>query len=93
MTKADLVDKVYMNVGLSKRDCADIVELALEIMKEALERGETVKISGFGKFVVRQKRVRRGRNPQTGGDIEITPRRVLTFKPSIILKKEINAGK
>jgi integration host factor subunit alpha len=61
-------------------------------MKEALEREETVKISGFGKFVVRQKRARRGRNPQTGGDIEITPRKVLTFRPSLLLKKAINLG-
>ena len=92
MTKADLVERVYLNVGLSKRDCADIVELALEIMKEALERGETVKISGFGNFVVRQKRARRGRNPQTGEDIDITPRKVLTFRPSLLLKKAINLG-
>jgi integration host factor subunit alpha len=92
MTKADLVEKVYLDVGLSKGECAEIVELALEIMKEALEHGETVKISGFGNFVVRQKRARRGRNPQSGEDIEITPRKVLTFKPSILLKKAINLG-
>lgn len=90
MTKADLADKVYMNVRLSKKECADIVDLALEIMKEAMARGETVKVSGFGNFVVRQKRARRGRNPKTGAELEITPRKVLTFKPSPLLKKAMN---
>jgi integration host factor subunit alpha len=92
MTKADLVEQIYRKVGFSKAESAEIVELAFEIIKEVLERGENVKISGFGSFVVRQKRARRGRNPQTGEELEIAPRKVLTFKPSNVLRKEINAG-
>jgi integration host factor subunit alpha len=79
-------------VGLSKKESAELVDLALEIMMETLEKGEPVKISGFGNFVVRQKRARRGRNPQTGEDITITARKVLTFKPSALLKKAISQG-
>jgi integration host factor subunit alpha len=79
-------------VGLSKKESAELVDLALEIMMETLEKGEPVKISGFGNFVVRQKRARRGRNPQTGEDITITARKVLTFKPSALLKKAISRG-
>jgi integration host factor subunit alpha len=91
MTKADLFDHVLQKLGLPKRECAELVELAFDIIKETLEQGETVKISGFGNFVVRQKRSRRGRNPQTGEEMEITPRRVLTFKPSLVLKEAVNA--
>jgi integration host factor subunit alpha len=91
MTKADLVDQVHQNVGFSRKEAADTVELALEIIKEALEQGENVKISGFGSFVVRQKRARRGRNPRTGEELLITPRRVLTFKPSNVLRKAMNS--
>ena len=92
MTKADLVEKVFFGLGLSKRECAELVDLAFDIIKESLERGETVKLSGFGHFVVRQKRARRGRNPQTGEELEITARKVLTFKPSLLLKEAINGG-
>ena len=91
MTKADIVENIYEKVGLSKEESARIVELVLELLKETLVEGERVKISGFGNFVVRQKRSRRGRNPQTGEEIEISARRVLTFKSSPILKKVLNA--
>lgn len=92
MTKADIVNEVYQKVGFSKKESAEVVDLLFEIIKETLERAENVKISGFGSFVLRQKRARRGRNPQTGEEIEITPRRVLTFKPSVVLKKAMNSG-
>ena len=92
MTKADIFDQVLRKLGLPKRECAELVEMTFEIIKETLERGETVKMSGFGNFVVRQKRARRGRNPKTGKELVITPRRVLTFKPSLVLKEAINGG-
>jgi integration host factor subunit alpha len=90
MTKADIIENIYEKVGLSKEESARIVELVLEIMKDTLEKGEKIKISGFGNFIVRQKRTRRGRNPQTGEEIEISARKVLTFKSSPILKKSLN---
>ena len=90
MTKADIVENIYEKVGLSKEESARIVELVLELLKETLVEGERIKISGFGNFVVRKKRSRRGRNPQTGEEIEISARRVLTFKSSPILKKVLN---
>jgi len=90
MTKADLVENIYEKVGLSKEESARIVELVLEIIKETLEREQKIKISGFGNFLVRKKRPRRGRNPQTGEEIEISARKVLTFKASPILKKILN---
>ena len=90
MTKADLIENIYEKVGLSKEESSQIVELVLEILKETLERGEKAKISGFGNFVVRAKRARRGRNPQTGEEIKITARKVLSFKSSPILKKALN---
>ena len=90
MTKADVVEEVYERVGISKQEAARLTEMFLDIMKEALEKGEKVKISGFGNFVVREKRSRRGRNPQTGEEITITPRRVLTFKSSPLLKQALN---
>lgn len=92
MTKADIINEVYQKVGFSKKESAEVVELLFEIIKETLERAENVKISGFGSFVLREKRARRGRNPQTGEEIQITPRRVLTFKPSVVLKKAMNSG-
>jgi integration host factor subunit alpha len=89
MTKADIAEQVYPKVGIPRSECLELVDLALEIIKETLEKGEPVKISGFGNFVVRQKRARPGRNPQTGEGITITPRKVLTFKLSPLLKKAI----
>jgi integration host factor subunit alpha len=90
MTKAEIVERVYERVGFSKKEAVDIVELVFDLMKETLGNGEKIKVSGFGNFVVKEKRARRGRNPQTGEEIEIAPRRVLTFRPSQTLKKLLN---
>jgi len=92
MTKADIVEKIYEKVGYSKKDVANVVEEIFASIKGTLEQGEKVKISGFGNFNVRQKTARRGRNPQTGADITIEERKVMTFKASQILKKSINSG-
>ena len=92
MTKAEIVESVHAKIGFSKRDAGEIVEMVFDTMKQTLERGEKIKISGFGNFVVRSKRPRVGRNPQTGEEIEITARRVLTFKPSQILKSALNTS-
>ena len=89
MTKADLVDAIYQRVGFSKKESAQIVEHVFDTIKETLETGEMIKISGFGNFVVRDKRARIGRNPQTGEEIEISARRVLTFKPSQVLRNAL----
>ncbi len=90
LTKLDIVQNVSGKLGLSKMDSSRIVESVFEIMKEQLSKGDTAKISGFGNFVVRSKNARRGRNPQTGSEMEITARKVLTFKSSNILKKTLN---
>src|SRR5262245_62060064 len=91
MTKAEIVQALYTKVGgFSKKESADIVDLVFEMMKETLGRGEKIKISGFGNFVLRDKRQRPGRNPQTGDPIKISERRVLTFKASQILKQALN---
>ena len=90
LTKADIIESVYEKIGFSKKEAADIVELVFDTLKGTLEKGEKVKISGFGNFVVRHKRPRIGRNPQTGQEIEISERKVLTFKPSQVLKSAIN---
>ena len=83
MTKAEIVQAIYARVGgFSKKESADIVDLVFEMMKETLGRGEKIKVSGFGNFVLRDKRQRPGRNPQTGDPIKISERRVLTFTPS-----------
>ena len=91
MTKAEIVQAVYAIGGFSKKESADVVDLVFEMMKETLGRGEKIKISGFGNFVLRDKRQRPGRNPQTGDPIKISERRVLTFKASQILKQVLNA--
>ena len=90
MTKVDIVESIYEKVGFSKKEVAKFVESIFDLIKESLQREEKIKISGFGNFVVRKKRARRGRNPQTGTDIEISPRRILTFKPSQVLKAGLN---
>jgi integration host factor subunit alpha len=91
MTKADIVDKVCEQVGgFSKKEAADLVDQVFDTMKVVLESGEKIKISGFGNFVVREKKPRPGRNPQTGQEITIEARRVLTFKPSNVLKDALN---
>lgn len=92
LTKAELIESIYERIGFSKKEASEIVELIFDTLKITLEKGEKVKISGFGNFVVRQKRPRIGRNPQTGEEIEITERRVLTFKPSQVLRAALNHG-
>ncbi len=90
MKKADLAEKVYEKLSCTKDEAFDLMELTLETLKGAIAREGLVKISGFGNFVMKQKTSRRGRNPQTGEDITITPRKVLTFKASQVLKERIN---
>jgi integration host factor subunit alpha len=91
MTKADIIDRVCERVGgFSKKEAADLVEGVFDVVKATLARGEKIKISGFGNFVVREKKPRPGRNPQTGQEIMIQARRVLTFKPSNVLKAALN---
>lgn len=90
MTKADIVEIVFEKVGFSKKDVAAVIEEIFETIKTTLESGEKVKVSGFGNFTIRQKRARRGKNPQTGSEITIDQRRVMTFKASQLLKKSIN---
>jgi integration host factor subunit alpha len=93
MTKAEIVQAIYDRLGgFSKKEAADLVDLVFETMKETLGRGEKIKVSGFGNFVLRDKRQRQGRNPQTGEPILITERRVLSFKASNILRHELNTG-
>ena len=94
MTKAEIVQVIYGRLGgFSKKEAADLVDLVFEAMKETLARGEKIKVSGFGNFVLRDKRQRQGRNPQTGEPIVITQRRVLSFKASQILKQGLNPKK
>jgi integration host factor subunit alpha len=91
MTKAEIVQALYTKVGgFSRKESADLVDLVFDMIKETLGRGEKIKVSGFGNFVLRDKRQRPGRNPQTGQPIKITERRVLTFKASQILKQVLN---
>lgn len=90
ITRADLSEAVYQKVGLSRTESAELVEMFLREVSECLERGETVKLSSFGSFSVRQKNERVGRNPKTGEEVPIEPRRVLVFKPSNVLKDKIN---
>jgi integration host factor subunit alpha len=91
MTKAEIVQALYSKVGgFSRKESAELVDLVFEMMKETLGRGEKIKVSGFGNFVLRDKRQRPGRNPQTGQPINISERRVLTFKASQILKQALN---
>ncbi|MGB8295065.1 MAG: integration host factor subunit alpha [Polyangia bacterium] len=92
MTKAEIVDVVYEKVGgFSKTEAADIVETVFETVKATLVKGDKIKITRFGNFVVRDKRARAGRNPQTGKEITISARRVLTFRPSLLLNKALNS--
>jgi integration host factor subunit alpha len=92
MTKADIIENVYERVGgFSKKDASQIVEAVFDIIKDTLAKGEKIKLSGFGNLVVRDKNARIGRNPQTGDEITISARRVLTFKPSQVLKNALNS--
>jgi integration host factor subunit alpha len=90
ITRADLSEVVYQKVGLSRTESAALVELVLRELTDCLARGEDVKLSSFGSFVVRQKGRRIGRNPKTGEEVPIEPRKVMVFKPSNILKSRIN---
>jgi integration host factor subunit alpha len=92
ITRAQLSEAVYQEVGLSRNESADLLEAVLDEVSDALGRGETVKISSFGSFSVRSKGQRVGRNPKTGEEVPILPRRVLVFRPSQLLKKKINEG-
>jgi integration host factor subunit alpha len=91
LTKDKIINEVYSQLGLKKNDARQVVEQLLEIMKRTLENGEDLLISGFGKFVVKEKKARRGRNPQTRRDLQLRARRVVVFKTSGILRKKINA--
>ena len=93
VTRADLYEKAYRKFGLTLAQSATLVELVLKEITDCLERGETVKLSSFGLFVVRKKGQRMGRNPRTGEQVPIPPRRVVVFKPSAILKQQINSRK
>ncbi|ABC22468.1 integration host factor subunit alpha [Rhodospirillum rubrum] len=92
ITRAQLSEAVYQEVGLSRNESADLLEMVLNEMSEALVEGDTVKISSFGSFSVREKGERVGRNPKTGEEVPILPRRVLVFRPSQLLKARINDG-
>lgn len=91
LTKADIVERVYKEAGFSKKEAADLVDLVFQVIKDTLAKGEKVKISGFGNFSIRDKATRIGRNPQTGESMEISARRVLTFRPSQVLKEDVTA--
>ena len=92
LTRMDLSEAVFREVGLSRNESADLVEGVLAHVSDALVRGETVKISSFGTFSVRAKAARVGRNPKTGEEVPITPRRVLSFRPSHLMKERVDAG-
>ncbi|MBV6659168.1 MAG: integration host factor subunit alpha [Devosiaceae bacterium] len=92
VTRADLCEAVYQRVGLSRAEAADLVEAVIEEIASAAVEGDNVKLSSFGTFVVRHKDERVGRNPKTGEEVPITPRRVMVFKPSNILKQRVDEG-
>lgn len=92
LTRADLCEAVHEEVGLSRQECAGLVERTLDLIVETLEKGETVKLSGFGVFQVRAKRARMGRNPKTGEPAAIDPRRVISFRASQLMKAKVDGG-
>ena len=92
LTRMDLSEAVFREVGLSRNESSQLVEAVLGAISQALARGETVKISSFGTFSVRDKNERVGRNPKTGEEVPITPRRVLSFRPSHLMKERVAAG-
>ena len=93
VTRYELYDAVYQKVGLSRTESSAFVELVLEEIKDSIARGETVKLSSFGTFTVRKKGQRMGRNPKTGAEVPISPRRVVIFKASAIMKQQINGDR
>lgn len=92
LTRADLTESVYEEVGLSRNESSNLVEAVLKEISDNLVRGDQVKISSFGSFQVRQKSGRIGRNPKTGQEVPIAPRRVLVFRPSQVMRDRINGG-
>jgi integration host factor subunit alpha len=92
ITRLDLYDAVYRKVGLSRRESANLAELVLREITDCIARGETVKLSSFGTFTVRAKGQRLGRNPKTGLEVPIAPRRVIVFKASAVMKRQINSN-
>ena len=90
LTRADLSESVQRSVGLSRTESAELVETTLDLISDALVSGENVKLSSFGTFMVRQKNGRMGRNPKTGEEVPINPRRVLVFRPSQSMKAKVN---
>ena len=90
MTKIDIVEKLYEKLGLPKKEVDKVVESVFDVIKETFQREDKLMISGFGDFIVRNKKARRGRNPLTGSDIMISPRRILTFKPSPLVRAGLN---
>ena len=93
LTRADLTEKLHRQIGLSRADSSGLVEQILDSMSEALSKGENVKVSGFGSFVLRDKSGRIGRNPKTGVEVPIAPRRVLTFRASQTMRERIVKGR
>ncbi|WP_421791704.1 integration host factor subunit alpha [Hyphobacterium sp.] len=92
ITRADLADAVHQKIGLSRQESADLVQSVLGMVSDSLAEGNSVKLSSFGSFVLRDKNGRIGRNPKTGEEVPIEPRRVLTFKPSQVLKEKVDKG-
>jgi integration host factor subunit alpha len=92
LIRADIAEAIYQKIGLSRNESADMVGTILDEISESLEDGKNVKITSFGSFTVRNKRQRIGRNPKTGEEVPITPRRVLSFRPSHILRKKVNTS-
>jgi integration host factor subunit alpha len=92
LTKIDIIEAVYTHLGIPKKDCSRIVESLFEIIKDDLDKWNSVMVSGFGKWMVKAKKKRKGRNPQTGKEMTIDARRVVTFKPSTVLRKVVNSG-
>lgn len=91
LTKIEIVNMLYEQIGLPKTECGNLVESVFEIIKSELEKGNDVMVSGFGKWMVNSKKARKGRNPQTGKDLIIDARKVVTFKPSPLLRDELNS--
>ena len=89
LTKADMVEHLYDEIGLNKREAKDLVEMFFEEIKSSLEKGENVKLSGFGNFILRDKNSRPGRNPKTGEEVQVSARRVVTFRPGQKLKSRV----
>ena len=93
ITRVSITEAIYEEIGLSRKDSGDVLDMIIEEIKAELERGHDVKISSFGTFALRKKNARVGRNPKTGVAAEITPRTVISFKPSQILRKAVNGAK